>query len=230
MISATGQITGVQYADSAAAESKGVEVNDEFIAALTEKFLNDDIPDAYQDQYGKELSSLKTSILGFDTGNVITGDDLNKSIKRDFSGFSTMLNTALSEAGISKDPSFEVKMSSSGRLYIDSDHPDKEAIEKILNDTRNIRDTFSRMSANSSLVAALKRGAAFNDAYNIDPESAVQRYSYLFNEKPCDIFSIFVSEDEYRPSLISYGIDEKLEVFDDIMSAVSEGDSEPVME
>ncbi len=200
-----------------AATSENVAVDDSFIEMLTEKFLNDDIPDAYQDQYGKPLGELSKVMLGVETGDVITLDDLNASIKRDFSGFKGMLDQALEAAGIAKDPSFEVNMGGSGRLYIDSEHPDKEAIEKILNETRNIRDTFARMSANSSLLAAGKRAVAFNKAYELDPESAVRQYSYLFNEKPCDIFSIFVGEDGYKPSLTSYGEKMELDVLNELI-------------
>ncbi len=122
--------------------SKNVTVDGSFIEMLTTKFLNADIPDAYQDQHCQPFAQLRCGLLGEDCGQNIALGDINATVKRDLSEFKGMLDQALEAAGIDKDPSFEVKLGASGRLYIDSEHPDKETIAKILNETRNIRDTF----------------------------------------------------------------------------------------
>ncbi len=186
------------------------EVDDNFIAMLTEKFSNDDIPDAYQSRLGLSISDMcnASSILGIDVeDHSMSVMDIQRSVKQDLESFSNMLGVALDEAGISRTPNFEIKWDATGKLYIDSDHPDKESIEKILNETPNICNTFKRMSSNSSMIAAIQRAEKFNKEYALDPKAAVQKYSYLFDSEPCDAFSVFVSEDECKPSLNTYGED-----------------------
>lgn len=197
-----------------------MDINDEFVSMLREQFDNDDIADPVQASKGVKIKKIGANIiLGFDVeGDSIRIEDLEKSVMQDFSSFTAMFDIALEKSGISKDPAFEVKSNVAGELYIDSEHPDKDEIEKILNEVPNIRDTYMRMSSNSSLLAAGKRAVEFDKAYEVDPESAMQKYSYLFDgSSPCDIFSIFVSDEEYKPNLISYNKNEPLKVFDDIL-------------
>ncbi len=148
-------------------------------------------------------------LFGF--GHVITGADLQGAITEDLAVFKDMLAQTLAEAGIDRDPGFEVGQGADGRLTIDSDRPDKAEIEQALNANKTLRDKFTRISAYSSLLSDFKRAAAFNKAYELDPESAVRQYSYLFDSEPCDCFSIFVSEDSFEPTLESYGREVELE-------------------
>ena len=192
------------------ASSGDVAVDDTFIAMLTEKFSNDDVPDYHQTsvESGHSLStSTLLELMGGEMKDGVLTIDFASTLKQDLQSISYMIDDALEEAGISKDPSFEINYSSSGELYIDQNHPNKEAIEKILNDIPNIRDTYARMSSNASIFAAFERHQEFSKAYEIDPQSAVQKYSHLFNSESCDVFSIFVSEDGYKPSFKSYGED-----------------------
>ncbi len=162
-----------------------------------------------QDSQGSQDILGINELFGF--GHVITGADLRAAVTEDLAAFKNMLSKTLSEAGIDRDPGFEVQQGVDGRLTIDSDRPDKVEIEQVLNENNSLRDKFTRISAYSSLLADFERGAAFNKAYDLDPESALRQFGYLFDSEPCDSFSIFVSEDRFEPSLVSYGEEVDLE-------------------
>ncbi len=193
---------------------KNTEVNDDFINYLTDKFSNDDVRDVHQSRNRQLFSKVgdTQALLGADS---VDGEihlfDIQESMEQDLQSIQYMLDFALDEAGISKEPSFNTKTNESGLLYIDSEHPNKESIEKILNENPNIRETYKRISMNSSLIASCKRQKTFNAAYEIDPIRAVRKFDYLFENNPCDVFTIFVSEDCYRPNLNSYKEDNSWE-------------------
>ncbi len=197
-----------------AATDKKAEVNDEFIKYLTDKFSNDEVRDVHQSRNRQALSRVgdTQALFGVESvNNEVQLTDIQESMEQDLQSIQYMLDLALNEAGINKNPSFNINSSESGILYIDSEHPDKESIEKILNENPNIRETYKRVSMNSSLIASCKRQKVFNTAYEIDPISAVRKFDYLFENNPCDVFTIFVSEDCYRPNLNSYKEDNSWE-------------------
>lgn len=199
-----------------ASSSARQTVNHDFLNMLTERFNHDDIPDAHDgivDSSGT-ISNGDTLIRSTDCFPVDQNGNhtlaTREQVAADFSSFQQMLDEALNEAQISKNPAFEVSADASGKLHISGDHPDREAIEEILNGIPNIRDTYTRMSSKASTVAQIERYIRFNNAYARDPEAALKQYGDISDSEPCDVFSIFVSDNEYAARLESYGIEQDL--------------------
>ena len=197
------------------------EIDESFIEMLTNHFNNDNIKDAH-DQGRKTIQNGKlatAAIFGFSeetteaiekNNKAITLKDLAWAVENDMSNFQAMFDEALNKAGIPKTPAFEIVSDSSGKLSITSDHPDKEKIEKILNEVPNIKQTYERVAANSLFIEEGKAYLKFLKSQELDPQSAIRQFTPIFEEIKSSIFSIFVDEDGYSRKMTSQETGENL--------------------
>ena len=124
--------------------------------------------------------------------NINTFEKLSQTIKEDIALFQTMLNHALTLAGIAQNPPFEINSNCHGKLYLSSKHPDKRNIELILNEIPEIKLIFKHLSKNINTFKAKKEHTRFYKAYAYNPQKTIEDYNYSKNTSKENDFSIFV--------------------------------------
>lgn len=155
---------------------------------------------------------------GDNVGYLVTIDQVNKDIKKNYLEFTALFNNVLEEAGIRRYPDFEVFADNDGSLYIESERSDKESIEDLLNSRDDIKDAFLQMSESAAQAAAMERLLDFAYRFGADPQNSGAQYCAMYNrdEEPLDTFSLEVTELGFTPKLYSYGREESLGVYDEI--------------
>ncbi len=200
--SASNKISGQKTEDNNSQFSEILQAKVEFISAIS---LTEEL-------------NLKSIDNGKNVGHFISLDEVDKDIKRDYLEFKELVDGALDKEGIKKYPEFEIFADLDGILYINSDREDKGKIEKVLNETQEIKDIFHRMSENSATVARLERFQKKVMSLNITTPRTIQQYDPMYNVDPEESFSIKVSEASYTPVIECYGKIQELSVFDQIIN------------
>jgi len=108
--------------------------------------------------------------------------DIEQQIAVDKKHVGEKLEALLEKLGIDRNVSFTLGSTSTGSITVEGDFEGKEALEAAINNDEALRNTYTRMSANSSLLDAARRAEEFRQAYAENPGAAVVRYSYLFND------------------------------------------------
>ncbi len=134
----------------------------------------------------------RASLLG--QGGEIRIEDIRATVKEETAIFRVNLYQRLKNAGVDTSQEIQLTTDRSGHVRVRNGHPDAEAIEGIINDSE-LANQFRYISANSSLVHAVDRSEAFRQEYAVDPQGAVARHAYLFNDNSQEIFSLFLTED-----------------------------------
>ncbi len=220
IVSTASNVLGNQSQNVANTEDNG---NDLFASMLQVSFESK----ALSEEEYKAIWQKSGDLTGDDNrGCLVTSDSINKKIKEDYTSFRDTLDKALAAKGITKDPVFEVFADSNGDLYIGSDHPNKDKIEKILNETDEIKEAFFSISENASVAAAMQRlydfshiistdsQYAIGSQYAIDPHSVPEQYKSIYGtEEPEETLSIKVSENWYLPRMMNHDKYVDLDVF-----------------
>lgn len=77
----------------------------------------------------------------------------------------------------------DIKSDPYGRLFVGNAHPEKSRIERIFTENADLRNMAIQIMALADLVESTREAAAFQDAYRANPQQAVARYHFLFDEK-----------------------------------------------
>jgi|WetSurMetagenome_2_1015567.scaffolds.fasta_scaffold00798_14 hypothetical protein len=104
----------------------------------------------------------------------------NKALK----DFNSDFRKRLSENGIDTSVPIELDTGYDGSVVVTNNHPDKEAIEKLLKDNPAICDEYRMADRMLTFAQEIKESLEFQKAYAIDPKAAVEQYSYLFSSRP----------------------------------------------
>lgn len=70
-----------------------------------------------------------------------------------------------------------------GKIVVQGDHPRKTDIETVLNEDQPLADSIRGISSMFDLLRAAEQHSQFSRAYEEDPVSAVETFSYLFDEQ-----------------------------------------------
>jgi hypothetical protein len=127
-------------------------------------------------------------------------ENIRSAVAEEFSAFKSAFGNYLRERGIDRTPSFTLTSDGEGKVRVRGEHPQKEEIEAIFTEHPELRDQFAKVSAMSSLVRAADEGLKFRKAYAQDPQEAVNRYAYLFNDNRSVHFNMTISEDDMEVS------------------------------
>lgn len=182
-------------------------INESFVNKLKKHLTTHRINDINKHFKLDNYLTTVDEILGFDFGDSTSINKIKKSIEINFSNFRFMLDLVLNEANIYKDPSFTIISDITGKLYINSDHPDKDAIEKILNEIPDIEQTYKLISTHTVMLEEGRQHMEFSKAYTINPYDAIRKFnylfefSYLFNKEPSAAFSIIINQNNYTAKL-----------------------------
>ncbi|KIX14679.1 hypothetical protein [Dethiosulfatarculus sandiegensis] len=111
--------------------------------------------------------------------------------------FKADLKHGLKSAGIDMGTEFKLTTGRDGSVRVVGDHPDKEAIEQYFEDNPDMRDRFVDIQVHTEIKEAIEAHTEFAEAYEKDPEAAVAKYFYLFDDKDREPFIMSIGgEDE----------------------------------
>ena len=213
IMSATPQVAETNHNSNKETDNTG----DSFLPILQASF---DSPIALDEDYMDNFrcNPPKTTETEENVSYLVSIDEVNKDIKRNYQSVTELINETLENEGIRRYPDFEILVDEDDKLFIDSDRKDKDKIEYILNNNKDIRDTFIEMSENVLQAAMMERTQDFIYNYALDPQNSQRLYNSLYSEEPADTFSLKITENHYTPKLYSYGKESELHVFDDIIA------------
>ncbi|OIQ50984.1 hypothetical protein BerOc1_02929 [Pseudodesulfovibrio hydrargyri] len=102
----------------------------------------------------------------------------------------------LLENDIPTDPPVELFVDEAGAIRVQGDHPYKDEIEEALAGDASLGNDFRQISAQASLQKAMEEHTAFAEAYEEDPDAAVARFSYLFDQSPDKPYTMTIGGEE----------------------------------
>lgn len=121
------------------------------------------------------------SMFKYTQGNVVRLEDMKQELDETMLSFRYYVNQIF-EALEFCSP-VEIKSDAYGRLFVSNSHPDKARIERIFSENSDLRNMAIQIMALADLVESSKEATAFQDAYRVNPQAAMARYFYLFDEK-----------------------------------------------
>ena len=134
---------------------------------------------------GNCISSLIGALHGVepDQNGNISIEDLRQKYQENNAEYGRKLTTLLKNAGVDTGTAMEFRVDGKGRVREVSGHPQKERIEKIINeDHPEAANRIREQSALASFLKAADDYLEFAAAYAKDPKAAVARYAGLFSE------------------------------------------------
>ncbi len=128
---------------------------------------------------GRLLASLSSlHFFGSDENGNLSRESVAKAAEELQSDVAVMF----AQAGVRDDPPVELTMDAMGKVRVKGDHPDKATIEALFEKNPDLRNRFAGISAATSLLDAMEEHMEFVRAYEQDPQAAVQRFWYLFED------------------------------------------------
>lgn len=173
---------------------KAVDAASESTASNASDALVDSSTKAGADTtFGASMRSAFDAIR--DASGNITIASLSAAVHADLASVKERVTAILSEAGIAASPAYDLKPDGRGGISVGGGRADVAQIEALLNADATLQQTFTRMSANASLLQAAQDGAAFQDAYRENPMEAVNRFRYLFEDNSARTASLRMNGD-----------------------------------
>jgi hypothetical protein len=118
--------------------------------------------------------------------------DMEKYCSEQSAKLNTRIKEAFKEAGIDTSKQIRLQTGSDGSVVVANEHPQRAEIEQIFKDDPELRNQFVQVDAMSSFVHSGIEALAFQRAYAKDPEAAVEKYSYLFDDSSRPQFGLLV--------------------------------------
>lgn len=115
-------------------------------------------------------------------GGVVRIEDVEAETKEALNAFQKDLNGLFAENGIDTNQAINISTDQNGNVIVTNDHPDKEKIEQVFENNGELANRYKGISNNMALIKAVEEASAFQKEYVIDPEAAVAKYSYLFDD------------------------------------------------
>ena len=88
----------------------------------------------------------------------------------------------LNKNGIDLGSGVNFQVDELGQVRVAGNHPDKTMIESLLAGEPDLSNDFRKLSSIESLLSAAEESARFQEAYEKNPQKAIQDYSHLFND------------------------------------------------
>ena len=126
-------------------------------------------------------------------GNFITFDDLKAEAADATSEFQKGFNILMQENNIDTSKPIELQSAMNGLLVVSNNHPDKEKIEKILEQNLDLVNAYHHAEGCNDILKKGQEASEFQRAYALDPQAAVAKYSYLFNKNMDDVFKMILT-------------------------------------
>jgi hypothetical protein len=100
------------------------------------------------------------------------------------------------ENGIPTNPPVELYTDEAGAVRVKGNSPYKDEIEAALAGDETLCNDFRMVSAQTAIQKAAERHTAFAEAYKRDPEAALARFAYLFDDIPDEPFTMTIGGEE----------------------------------
>ena len=135
-------------------------------------------------QPGDPLQPLNKSMWALqdiDNNGVISGSEIEGNLVAASDIFQKHLSRFIRDENVSTRPPIELSISSDGRVRVQNDHPDKDKIEKHINDNFELRNLYAGISSSRDLLAIAEESMRFQKRYAVDPRAAVAEFAHLFS-------------------------------------------------
>ena len=109
-------------------------------------------------------------------------EELRQCISDDTKCVEDKLRSIYSKLGLSSDDELKISVGRDGKIIVKGDSSKAEEVADAINSDPELSNTIRRMSANTSLLDAIKKHEEFAKAYEADPEQAVKDFSWLFDD------------------------------------------------
>lgn len=135
-------------------------------------------------QPGEPLQPLLNSMWALqdlDGNGIISGSEIEGNLAAASDIFQKHLDRFIRSENISTRPPIELSIASDGKVRVQSDHPDKEKIEKHINENFELRNLYAGISSSRDLLAMAEESIRFQKRYAVDPQAAVAEFAHLFS-------------------------------------------------
>lgn len=170
----------------------------ELLAAGSQDDAGEDQLELTSDNIRKQLArGPLASLFGVepDSNGCIQIPDIRAAYAGAMERFASKLNDLLNEEGVDRRSDAVLRTDGMGMVRVTNDHPDREKIEAIFQDNPDLANEFRGLSATADFLRAADESSKFQAAYAKDPQAAVARYSYLFDNSPAKAFTLHINQD-----------------------------------
>ena len=126
--------------------------------------------------------SLLSSLFSCAESNSISIRDIEESLSKATVSVEKRLQSLYRQIGISDSSQMEISVGYDGSILVKGENPESDALAEAINADGELANTIRGISANASLLEALKKHQEFAAAYEKDPVAAVERYGYLLED------------------------------------------------
>jgi hypothetical protein len=126
-------------------------------------------------------ASLLGDILASNNGP-ITLESIEEFLKNDTSSVEKQLRLLYTKLGILPDTEMDMNVGCDGRIIVNGNNRNADALEDAINSDPELSNTIRRMSANSSFIEAAKKYLKFAERYEKNPGIAIKEFAYIFEE------------------------------------------------
>lgn len=115
-------------------------------------------------------------------GGVITVESIQDQFNTDTGAVEKKLQGLYKQLGIDHETEMNISVGYDGKILVHGEGAKAKELEEAINADQELSNTIRRASANAALLEAVKKHEEFPQAYDLDPEEAVERYGYLLED------------------------------------------------
>ena len=156
-------------------QSTALNSSSETISSVNDKRVNDTVSIS-NEAMSASLRSKMNPLRNFPS----TLEEISESLKDDTAYVEKALRNIYEKHRISEDTEFKISSGGDGSIIVSGDNQKADEVAEAINNDPELSNTIRRMSANTSLLNAIKVHMEFSKAYEEDPEAAVREFAYLF--------------------------------------------------
>lgn len=130
----------------------------------------------------KQLQALVSKRFPSFNGETISVRDIENSLSNTTSCVEKKLQALYSHHGLSSESKMAISVGQDGTIIVNGDEPASEILGEKINDDKELSNSIRKMSANASILEAIKSHQKFSSAYDKSPISAVERFGYLLED------------------------------------------------
>lgn len=114
-------------------------------------------------------------------------------------GFMESLEEKLQAAGVDVNKAFTLKADKDGTIRVDGEHPDKEAIEEVLNGDEKLKTAFGVIAEQGKMVEDVRGNSKYKKL-----RGALDKYKEAAGDDRTDMFLVSLQERTMRTTLADY--------------------------
>lgn len=135
-------------------------------------------------------------------GVVINKENVAKELQTMEEGFQAMVKLGLKDIGVDEKADFKVGLGESGKIIVNSEHADKEKIQKYFDDNPELADLFKNIEALKNLKQVMVENASKANPIEIRKSIQMESIDALFSAFDNNAGN---SSSLFSPLILSYG-------------------------